>query len=70
MVDTAVTRRTEQPLRKHRVQPPFGSQRQPIHTAEQTVTCDCDSDTCGPLRVVAREGESERVIGLTAGTQN
>ena len=34
MVDTEVTRRTEQPLRKQRAQPPFGSQQQPVHTAE------------------------------------
>jgi hypothetical protein len=34
MVDTKVARRTEQPLRKQRAQPPFGSQQQPVHTAE------------------------------------
>ena len=34
MVDTEVTRRTEQPLRKQRAQPPLGSQQQPVHTAE------------------------------------
>ena len=35
MVDTEVTRRSEQPLRKHRAQPPVGSQQQPVHMAEQ-----------------------------------
>jgi hypothetical protein len=34
VVDTEVTRRSEQPLRKHRAQPPFGNQQQPVHTAE------------------------------------
>ncbi len=34
MVDSEVTRRTKQPLRKQREQPPFGSQQQPVHMAE------------------------------------
>jgi hypothetical protein len=34
MVDTEVTRRTEQPLRKQRAQPPLGSQQQPVLKAE------------------------------------
>jgi hypothetical protein len=34
MVPSKSTRRTEQPLRKRRGQPPFGGQEQPVVTAE------------------------------------
>jgi hypothetical protein len=34
MVNTEVTRRSEQPLRKQRTQPPLGSQQQPIHMSK------------------------------------
>ena len=34
MINTEVTRRTEQPLRKQRAQPPLGSQQQPVDMSE------------------------------------
>ena len=34
MVKVECTWRTKQPLRKHRAQPPFGNQQQPVQTAE------------------------------------
>ena len=33
-VPSELTRRTKQLLSKHRAQPPFGTQQQPVHTAE------------------------------------
>ena len=37
MLDNKVTWRSEQPLRKHRAQTPFGNQQQPVHHRAQRI---------------------------------